>query len=88
MIIENCVLNKDNIDAVGHFIRWKSKEWVSIKIINCGITEKDLVRLIYYRPENPEDYSDLTKWTLSKDDYPLLELIDLSNNNSLQKGSR
>jgi hypothetical protein len=83
LIIENCVINKDNIDAIGHFIRWKAKDWISIKFINCGITDKDLIKLIYFRPDNRADFGDLTKWTLTMEDYPKLELIDLSNNNSL-----
>lgn len=86
LIIENCVINKDNIDAIGNLIRWKSVDWVSIKFLNCGITDNDLRRMIYFKPDR-EFIRDLSKWTLSNEKYPNLELLDLGNNNSLEKDS-
>jgi hypothetical protein len=37
LIVENCVLNEDNIDAIGFYIKWKCESWKEIRLINCGL---------------------------------------------------
>lgn len=51
--MENCVINNSNIDSIAFYIKWKSDLWREIRFINCGLNEKDLKRLIYFRTEKP-----------------------------------
>lgn len=47
------VINRDNIDAIGYLIRWKGDKWKTIRLVNCGLTEIDIKRLLYFPTTEP-----------------------------------
>jgi hypothetical protein len=92
LVIENCVINNSNIDSIAFYIKWKSKLWKELRFINCGLNEKDLKKLLYFRMPEPffswnYDIDDIKNWVLTEFNYPKLELLDISSNPSISNKS-